>query len=239
MSHDLLISLIAFALVTAMTPGPNNTMLLASGVNFGFVRTQPHILGVVIGFTIMMLAVAFGVGRIFSVFPPLYSLLRTISIAYLLWLAWRIGTSGATDPVPGDEAGPMTFTEAALFQWINPKGWMVCLSVAANYVTPDNLWADVGVLSAVFLIASLGDELGAVRNFAAPVPQRREVDADLQHRDGDCAGRIPFAHLAGDVLSAALISPWCPARSLARWLPRNRKRYSPCRQAHTWSCRAL
>ena len=155
MSHDLLISLIAFALVTAMTPGPNNTMLLASGVNFGFVRTQPHILGVVIGFTIMMLAVAFGVGRIFSVFPPLYSLLRTISIAYLLWLAWRIGTSGATDPVPGDEAGPMTFTEAALFQWINPKGWMVCLSVAANYVTPDNLWADVGVLSAVFLIVSL------------------------------------------------------------------------------------
>ncbi|RUO99104.1 LysE family translocator [Hyphomicrobium sp.] len=155
MSHDLLISLIAFALVTAMTPGPNNTMLLASGVNFGFVRTQPHILGVVIGFTIMMLAVAFGVGRIFSVFPPLYSLLRTISIAYLLWLAWRIGTSGATDPVPGDEARPMTFTEAALFQWINPKGWMVCLSVAANYVTPDNLWADVAVLSAVFLIVSL------------------------------------------------------------------------------------
>ena len=155
MSHDLLISLIAFALVTAMTPGPNNTMLLASGVNFGFVRTRPHILGVVIGFTIMMLAVAFGVGRIFSVFPPLYSLLRTISIAYLLWLAWRIGTSGATDPVPGDEARPMTFTEAALFQWINPKGWMVCLSVAANYVTPDNLWADVAVLSAVFLVVSL------------------------------------------------------------------------------------
>jgi threonine/homoserine/homoserine lactone efflux protein len=155
MSHELILSLIVFAFVSGMTPGPNNTMLLASGVNFGFIRTRPHILGVVIGFTIMMLAVAFGVGRVFSLFPPLYSVLRTLSIAYLLWLAWRIGTSGATDPIPGDEARPMTFTEAALFQWVNPKGWMVCLSVAANYVTPDDLWADVAVLSAVFICVSI------------------------------------------------------------------------------------
>jgi threonine/homoserine/homoserine lactone efflux protein len=154
MSHELILSLIMFAFVTAMTPGPNNTMLLASGVNFGFVRTRAHILGVVIGFTIMMLAVGLGIGRVFSLFPPLYSALRVISVAYLLWLAWRIGTAGATDPIVGDEARPMTFIEAALFQWINPKGWMVCLSVAANYVSPDDPWSDVAVLSAVFLIVS-------------------------------------------------------------------------------------
>jgi threonine/homoserine/homoserine lactone efflux protein len=155
MSHELFISLIIFAFVSAITPGPNNTMLLASGVNFGFMRTRPHILGVIIGFTVMVLAVAFGVGRAFSLFPPLYSVLRVISIAYLLWLAWRIATAGSTDPIVSDEARPMTFTEAALFQWVNPKGWMVCLSVAANYVTPDDLWVDVAILSAVFTAASV------------------------------------------------------------------------------------
>lgn len=155
MSQELVLSLITFAFVSAMTPGPNNTMLMASGVNFGFERTRPHILGVVIGFTIMILAVGLGVGRVFSLFPPLYAALRVVSVGYLLWLAWRIGTAGATNPIVGEEAQPMTFLEAALFQWVNPKGWMVCLSVAANYVSPDNLAADIAILSAVFLIISI------------------------------------------------------------------------------------
>jgi threonine/homoserine/homoserine lactone efflux protein len=155
MSQDLILSLIVFAFVGAMTPGPNNTMLLASGVNFGFRRTRAHMLGVTIGFTVMVLAVGLGIGRVFTLFPPLYTVMRVVSIAYLLWLAWRIATAGATDPIVGDEARPMTFIEAALFQWVNPKGWMVALSVAANYVAPDHLWADVTVLSLVFLIISL------------------------------------------------------------------------------------
>ncbi len=155
MSPDIVLSLIAFAFVASITPGPNNTMLLASGVNFGFRRTRPHMLGVTIGFTIMIMAVGFGIGHVFSVFPGVYTALRVVSIAYLLWLAWRIATAGAIDPIVSDEARPMTFIEAALFQWVNPKGWMVCLSVAANYVSADHPWADVAVLSAVFLIVSL------------------------------------------------------------------------------------
>lgn len=155
MSQDLFLSLITFAFVSGMTPGPNNTMLMASGVNFGFERTRPHILGVVIGFTIMMLAVGLGVGRVFALYPPLYAVLRVVSVGYLLWLAWRIGTAGATNPIVGEEAQPMTFLEAALFQWVNPKGWMVCLSVAANYVSPNDLAADIAILSAVFLIISI------------------------------------------------------------------------------------
>lgn len=155
MSQELFLSLVTFAFVAVMTPGPNNTMLMASGVNFGFVRTRPHILGVVIGFVIMMLAVGLGVGRVFTLLPQLYAVLRVVSIAYLLWLAWRIGTAGATDPIVGEEAQPMTFIEAALFQWVNPKSWMVCLSVAGTYVSPDNPWRDVPVLCGVFLIASL------------------------------------------------------------------------------------
>ena len=124
MSQDLILSLIAFAFVTAMTPGPNNTVLLTSGVNFGFNRTRPHVLGVTIGFTIMILAVG-------------------------------LATAGTSNPVVTDEARPMTFFEAALFQWVNPKGWMVALRVAANYVSLENLWADLMALSAIFLVVSL------------------------------------------------------------------------------------
>jgi threonine/homoserine/homoserine lactone efflux protein len=155
MSNELILSLIIFAFVTAITPGPNNTMLLASGVNFGFVRTRPHIFGVVIGFVIMLLAIVFGIGQVFLFYPPLYGGLRIISVAYLLWLAWRIGTAGATNPVVSDEARPMTFLEAALFQWVNPKAWLVCLSVAANYISPAGFWASVAILFAVFLVISI------------------------------------------------------------------------------------
>jgi threonine/homoserine/homoserine lactone efflux protein len=155
MSHDLILSLVTFAFVAAMTPGPNNAMLLASGVNFGFKRTRPFLLGVVIGFTIMILAVGLGIGRILTAFPPVYSALRIASIAYLLWLAWRIATGGASDPVATKEARPMTFLEGALFQWVNPKGWAVALSVAANYVSPEHLWSDLAVLSVTFLAISL------------------------------------------------------------------------------------
>ncbi|MET0406767.1 MAG: LysE family translocator [Hyphomicrobium sp.] len=155
MSHELFLSLIAFAFVSAMTPGPNNTMLLTSGVNFGFNRTWPHMLGVTVGFAIMIVAVGLGVGQVFTAFPSLYRALRIASIAYLVWLAWRIASAGATDPIVGDKARPMTFLEAALFQWVNPKAWMVCLSVAANYVSPQELWWDLTVLTVVFLIVSL------------------------------------------------------------------------------------
>jgi threonine/homoserine/homoserine lactone efflux protein len=154
MSQDLILSLVAFAFVTAMTPGPNNTMLLTSGVNFGFDRTRPHVLGVTIGFTIMILAVGFGIGHIFTAFPALYAVLKAVSVTYLLWLAWRIATAGTSNPIVDRQARPMTFLEAVLFQWVNPKGWMVALTVAANYVSPQNPWADVAVLSAVFLVVS-------------------------------------------------------------------------------------
>lgn len=155
MSLHLFLSLLTFAAVSSMTPGPNNTMLLTSGVNFGFSRTRPHMLGVTIGFTIMIVAVALGAGRILMAFPALFTALRIVSIGYLVWLAWRIASAGTSDPVVTAKARPMTFFEAALFQWVNPKGWMVALSVAANYVSPENLWADIAVLSATFFSVSL------------------------------------------------------------------------------------
>jgi threonine/homoserine/homoserine lactone efflux protein len=122
---------ILFALVTTITPGPNNTMLLASGVNFGFRRTLPHMCGISIGVAILMLSVGFGLGEAFHRFPLLYSTLEIASVLYLLYLAWRIGTSGEVR-VNNAKARPMTFLQAVAFQWVNPKAWMMVLTAATT-----------------------------------------------------------------------------------------------------------
>ncbi|WP_322087198.1 LysE family translocator [Burkholderia sp. BCC1999] len=140
-----------FALVTSITPGPNNTMLLASGVNFGFRRTMPHLFGISIGVAILMLCVGFGLGEAFKRLPLLYTVLEAASVAYLLYLAWRIGTSGEVK-AHGAKPRPMTFVEAAAFQWVNPKAWMMVLTAA----TTVRLSADYGMnaawMSVVFIL---------------------------------------------------------------------------------------
>ncbi|MBR8342349.1 LysE family translocator [Burkholderia ambifaria] len=132
-----------FALVTSITPGPNNTMLLASGVNFGFRRTMPHLFGISIGVAILMLCVGFGLGEAFRRMPVLYTILEIASVAYLLYLAWRIGTSGEVK-AQGAKPRPMTLLEAAAFQWVNPKAWMMVLTAA----TTVRLSADYGMNAA-------------------------------------------------------------------------------------------
>ncbi|WP_321790313.1 LysE family translocator [Burkholderia pyrrocinia] len=132
-----------FALVTSITPGPNNTMLLASGVNFGFRRTMPHLFGISIGVAILMLCVGFGLGEAFKRLPLLYTILEAASVAYLLYLAWRIGTSGEVK-ANGGKPRPMTLIEAAAFQWVNPKAWMMVLTAA----TTVRLSADYGMNAA-------------------------------------------------------------------------------------------
>jgi threonine/homoserine/homoserine lactone efflux protein len=129
-----------FVVVTTITPGPNNTMLLASGVNFGFRRTLPHILGISAGVVVLMLSVGFGLGQVFRRVPSLYFVLEVASIAYLLYLAWKIGTSGDLK-VKSGERRPMRFHEAIAFQWVNPKAWMMVLTAA----TTIRLSADFGV----------------------------------------------------------------------------------------------
>jgi len=154
MPTDVLLSALAFALVTAFTPGPNNAMLLASGVNFGFARTLPHISGITIGYVVMFAAVALGLGRIFAIEPLLYDALRYCSAVYMLWLAWRIATAAR----PSDASGtgrPLSFLEAALFQWVNPKGVAVALAASANFVRPDHLTSDLSVMSVLVLAVSL------------------------------------------------------------------------------------
>lgn len=142
---------ILFALVTSITPGPNNTMLLASGVNFGFRRTLPHLLGISTGVVVLMLAVGFGLGEAFQRFPVLYTVLEAASVAYLLYLAWKIGTSGEMKLRNG-ERRPMKFYEAAAFQWVNPKAWMMVLTAATTIHVSENFSHNVFLMAVLFYV---------------------------------------------------------------------------------------
>jgi threonine/homoserine/homoserine lactone efflux protein len=142
---------ILFALVTSITPGPNNAMLLASGVNFGFRRTLPHLFGISAGVVVLMLAVGFGLGAAFSRFPLLYTVLEAASVAYLLYLAWKIGTSGALSMRSG-ERRPMRFVEAIAFQWVNPKAWMMVLTAATTIHVSTHFTHNVMLMAALFYV---------------------------------------------------------------------------------------
>jgi threonine/homoserine/homoserine lactone efflux protein len=161
MSPELLASLCLFAFVSSITPGPNNAMLFASGVNHGIRRTLPHLLGVTLGFTFMQLAVGLGVGMIFEAVPGLYSTLRALGVAYMFYLAWRIGTSTppaapeAAAPLPQAAARPMTFLEASAFQWVNPKAVMMCVTAASTYAPPDKPILGAFMVTGVFFVAGM------------------------------------------------------------------------------------
>lgn len=153
---DLLAAFILFAFVSSITPGPNNTMLLASGVNFGFRRSIPHALGVSIGFMLMVLAVGLGLGAVFKAVPMAYTVLRYAGAAYLLYLAYRIATSGPMRADGSDrERQPMSFLGAAAFQWVNPKAWVMAIGAITTYTPADGYIANVFVVALVFAIVNL------------------------------------------------------------------------------------
>jgi len=133
MSPDLLLPLIAYAFVTSITPGPNNMMLLASGVNYGFRRTLPHLCGVSLGLAPMLVGIGLGLGRLFARVPLLYSILHWVGMAYLLWLAWKIARSGAVSGTERKQV-PLSFLQAAAFQWLNPKCWMMVFGALTTYL---------------------------------------------------------------------------------------------------------
>jgi threonine/homoserine/homoserine lactone efflux protein len=133
MSQPLFIAFVVFAAVMFFTPGPNNVMLLSSGLTFGFRRTLPHVAGVTIGFAFMVGAVGLGFGTIFIAYPMLQTILKYAGVAYLVYLAFAIAMSG---PVASDQENgrrPMTFWGAAVFQWINVKGWVMVIGTITAY----------------------------------------------------------------------------------------------------------
>jgi threonine/homoserine/homoserine lactone efflux protein len=133
MSQPLLIAFIVFAAVMYFTPGPNNIMLLSSGLNYGFRRTLPHMAGVVIGFAFMIGAVGLGFGTIFIAYPMLQTILKYAGAAYVIYLAVAIAMSEPVPPGQDNRRGPMTFWGAAMFQWVNVKGWVMVISTITAY----------------------------------------------------------------------------------------------------------
>jgi threonine/homoserine/homoserine lactone efflux protein len=138
MTLDLFTALVTFAFVTVITPGPNNLMLMASGANFGFRRTVPHMLGIGLGFPSMVVLVGVGVMQVFDLWPPAYTILRVLSVGYLLYLAWKIANAA---PPEATRAGgrPLTFLQSAAFQWVNPKAWSMALSAITLYAASRDL----------------------------------------------------------------------------------------------------
>lgn len=155
LSLDLLLGFALFALVTSITPGPNNTMLLASGVNFGFNRTIPHMLGITCGFFTLVLAVGFGLGAVFQSYPVLYNVLRFVGAVYLLYLAWKIAHSGPVSDSSDSQAKPISYLGAAAFQWVNPKAWIMAIGAISTYTPLQGYFTNVIVIAAVFALINL------------------------------------------------------------------------------------
>jgi threonine/homoserine/homoserine lactone efflux protein len=146
----MFVPLMTYTVVNSFTPGPNNIMLMASGVNFGFRRTLPHILGVIVGFALLVSAVGFGLGTLFSKFPQFQIALKVVGVTYLLWLAWKTANAGHIHS--GDaEPTPLTMFEAIAFQAVNPKAWFMAVSAMSLYVRPGHLLGDVGSVTAVLV----------------------------------------------------------------------------------------
>jgi threonine/homoserine/homoserine lactone efflux protein len=157
MSHELLVAFVVFAVATLFTPGPNNIMLMASGLNFGLTRTVPHGFGVTLGFGFMVLVVGFGLGAIFAAYPLAYQVLKYVGAAYLLYLAWRI--ANATSAHGNARPRPMTFLEGAAFQWVNAKAWVMAIGAVTAYA---------GITAFplnTFLIAAIFTTLGTASSF--------------------------------------------------------------------------
>ena len=132
-SERLLLAFVAFVCVMFFTPGPNNVMLMSSGLTYGFRRTLPHVAGVTLGFAFMIASVGIGLGAIFVAYPVLETVLKYAGAAYLVYLAIIIAMSGPATAEQGGERGPMTFWGAALFQWVNGKGWVIVIGTITAY----------------------------------------------------------------------------------------------------------
>ena len=156
-----LLALAAFAFVSSITPGPNNLMLMSSGIRFGLARTVPHVLGVSLGFVAMVVGVGAGLAQVFVAWPPAQTVLKVVSVTYLLYLAWKIATAVPTlNTVPDDVANrssgrPMSFIQAALFQWVNPKAWTMALTAVTVYTPSSGGAAALLQVAVVFGLVNL------------------------------------------------------------------------------------
>ena len=148
---NLFIALVSFYFVMYVTPGPNNAMVLTSGIKFGFSKTIPHMSGITIGHVLQVIVVCLGLGKIFEMFPEIQNILKIICAAYLLYLGYKI--IGSFSKIKEDAARPLNFYEAALFQIVNPKAWTISTMVASGFLPKnENLFISILFISITALI---------------------------------------------------------------------------------------
>ncbi len=159
MSLDQLVALFGIVMASAWTPGPNNMMLAASGVNYGFRATLPHVLGVALGFGFMIFTVALGLGGVFKAVPVLETILHWGGAALLLWVAWKIANTKAPGE-SGARSKPFTFMQAAGFQWINAKAWVMCISISGQFLDAERPVYSAMVMAAVSMAGGITSASG-------------------------------------------------------------------------------
>ncbi|MBR0717040.1 LysE family translocator [Bradyrhizobium liaoningense] len=152
MSQSLFYAFVVFAVVMFFTPGPNNIMLLSSGLTYGFRRTIPHIAGITIGFAFMVAAVGLGLGTVFLAYPILQTILKYAGAAYLVYLAAAIALSGPAKAGEDKARGPMTFWGAAMFQWINAKGWVIVIGTITAYAAIAQFPLNIAIQTVISLL---------------------------------------------------------------------------------------
>ncbi len=154
MTLDSIIALSALLAVSLFTPGPNNALIANSGATFGLRRSWPHVLGIALGFPVMIFFVGFFLGELFQSSPLLRETLRWLGGGIMLWIAWKIATSGGLSKA-GEAPRPFTFLEAAAFQWINPKGWAMSVAITAQFVRPEAPLVSAFTIGAICLALAL------------------------------------------------------------------------------------
>ena len=148
---NIFFALISFYFVMYVTPGPNNAMVLASGLKFGFLKTIPHMSGITIGHITQLILVCFGLGKIFQIFPEIQNVLKILCAIYLLYLGYKI--IGSFNKIKEDDSKPLKFYEAALFQIVNPKAWTISTMAASGFLPKDgNLIISIFFIAIIALI---------------------------------------------------------------------------------------
>lgn len=151
----MFISFVLFGVIAAITPGPNNVMLTTTGLNFGVRRGVPHLLGICIGFPVMLALIGLGFGALFQLYPILHEVIKIIGVIYLLFLAWKIASAGS-GAAKVRQSKPINFWQSAAFQWINPKAWIMGSSALAAYTTlDDNFFIQVLIICVTFMIITI------------------------------------------------------------------------------------
>ncbi len=154
MTFNLYIALLSFAFISVITPGLNNLMLMASGLNFGWRKSIPHMLGVGLGFPLMLLVVGLGLMQVFETYPIIRQVMTVLSIVYLLYLAWKI--ANAAPASAGAEVGkPFTLVQATAFQWVNPKAWSMAITALTVYVPVDMGWHGAALAALTYVICGI------------------------------------------------------------------------------------